>query len=335
MFGVLLIAVGGALIAGGATSTAAFGAYTPTWEGTGELRTVAEESGAEPTVATNTSAYSNHGNETVAVVIAPTDTYDIESTAAIAAFLDRGGTLVVADRDGTANELLSALDATARIDGTPVRDERHHYRGPALVEATNVSTHPLTTGVDGITLNYGTVVDPGSATVLVSTSEFAYLDSNRNQELDADETMQSRPVVVTEPISDGRLVVVSDPSAFIDVMAERPGNQAFAANLFADHETALIDTSHSGGVPPLVAVGLAIRGSMLAQLGLVIGGLVTLVGWGARRRQPTADRESPDDPPADGFVAIMRRQYPEFDATRLRRITEGVIRSRRKRRDDE
>jgi hypothetical protein len=169
VFVVLLLAVLGGVVVGGATSTAAFGMYTPTWEGTGELRTIAEESNGEPIVATNTSVYEVHGNGTVAVILAPTEEYDESDTERIAAFLNRGGTLLVADRDGTGNELLSALGVSSQFDGTPVRDERHYYRGPALVEATDVSEHRLTEGVDSITLNHGTVLESSDVTVLVAT----------------------------------------------------------------------------------------------------------------------------------------------------------------------
>lgn len=63
-----------------------------------------------------------------------------------------------------------------RIDGRLVRDEHRYYRGPALPVATNLSDAPLTSGVDAFTLNYGTTLRPGNATVLARTSATGFYD---------------------------------------------------------------------------------------------------------------------------------------------------------------
>ncbi|PSP49899.1 DUF4350 domain-containing protein, partial [Halobacteriales archaeon QH_7_69_31] len=138
LVGVALV-VGVTLVYGGATSVAAFGAFNPSWEGTADLRALAGETGADTEVATNTTAYDGYGNGTVAVIVAPDEPYEAAEIRHIAAFLDRGGTLLVADRNGTADDLLERVGATARLDGAPLRDDRTHYRGPALPVATNVS----------------------------------------------------------------------------------------------------------------------------------------------------------------------------------------------------
>lgn len=306
VFAVLAVAVVGGLVFGAATSAAAFGWYNPGWEGTADLRGLDDDEGAEPTLARNASAYGGAGDGTVAYVVAPTEPYSDRDAARVAGFVERGGTLVVADRDGTGNELLATVGAEARVDGVPVRDERHYYRSPALPEATEVSDHPLTDGVDAVTLNHGTVVEPGNATVLVRTSPFAYRDENRNDRLDDDETMAAHAVVTLEEVGDGRVVVVSDPSAFINVMLERPGNRALAANLVSDHDRAVVDVSHADDVPPLVAALETLRESLGLQLALVLGALGVLGAW--RRPWPeTAWQRLSDGTTTEGVMGGRRK----------------------------
>ncbi len=313
-----------ALVFGAATSAAAFGAFNPSWEGTTDIRGIASDAGAETTVAENTTEYEAYGNETVAVVLAPGEPYTETEIERIEAFLERGGTLLVADRAGEGNELLAALGADARVDGALLRDERNYYRASALPRATNVTDHPLTEDVDALTLNYGTAVDPGGATVLASSSDVAYLDRNDNGQPDDEEELDTYPVATTENVSEGRVVVVGDASAFINVMAERPGNRQFARNLFSDGDTVLVDTSHSGGVPPLIAALLAVRGSPALQFGLVGVGLLVAFGWQRR----AFDRDDEDElrrrPSPETLADSATDRHPEFERSKVRRLMRGI-----------
>lgn len=324
VLGLLAVAVLGSLVYGGATSVAAFGAFNPSWEGTSDLQGVAEDAGAEIDIATNATAYEDHGNGTVAVVVAPEEPYDPADVRRIAAFLERGGTLLVAARSGTANALLEDLGGEARVDGAVLRDERTHYRAPALPVATNVSEHPLTEDVDALTLNYGTAVDPGGAMVLVGSSEFGYLDRNGNERLDESETLGSYPVATMEGVGEGRVLVVGDGSAFINVMAERPGNRAFAQNVFNGSETVLVDTSHGDEVPPVIAALLAVRASPPLQGGLVGLALLVVFGW-QQRLYPQPDEAGGGvsaDP--DALAASALERHPSMDRGRLARLMKGI-----------
>jgi hypothetical protein len=321
VFALVVISV---LVYGGATSVSAFGAFNPSWEGTSDLRGLAGDAGADTEVATNATAYDDYGNGTVAVVVAPEEPYDPADVRRIEAFLDRGGTLLIADRDGTANDLLAGLDADARLDGAVVRDERNNYRHPALPEATKVTEHSLTRGVDVFTLNYGTTVEPGAATVLVATSEFAYPDRDGNGQVGDDEMLASAPVATTEAVGDGRVIVVGDGSAFINVMADRPGNRAFATNAFDGSETVLIDTSHGGDVPPVIAALLAVRNSPPLQ-GLLFGVVLVAVFAWQRRLYPQPSEPSVGgsaDP--DAVAASAAGRYPRMDRGRLARLMKGI-----------
>jgi hypothetical protein len=249
------------------TSTTAFGAYNPTWEGTSALRQEASAVGTDTIVATTSSDYARSDPESsVAVVLSPDSPYTSGETARLRTFVQSGGTLVVAEDFGAqTNPLLAGLGAQARVDGRPLRDGQQYYRSPALAVATEVTTTSLTAGVDQLMLNHGSVVQPNGSRVLVRSSPYAYLDENRNGTLDDDEQLTTYPVVTTEPLGDGRIVVVSDPSIFINAMLDRPDNRQFARTLLSNHETAVLDYSHVGKVPPLTAAKISIQRSPLLQ----------------------------------------------------------------------
>lgn len=262
-------------------STAAFGAYNPEWDGTSALGGLADRTGAEPIVALGTADYGRvDPNRTVAFVLAPRVTYGDGEALQVRSFVRRGGTVVVAADTspglGHANRLLADLEADARLDGRAIRDDYRHYRGPAMPVAPNVSDHRVTRGVDEITLNYGTVVRPGNATVVVSTSAYSYLDADGDGSFDggenATESPRAYPVVTVEPVGEGQVVVVGDPSVFINVMLDRPGNERFARTLLEPHDRALLDYSHRESLPPARVGLLVLRRSEALQL------LVAFVG---------------------------------------------------------
>jgi hypothetical protein len=275
------------------TSTVSFGAYNAAWDGASDLQGLAADQGAEAEIVTNASVYEDvEPNRTVALVLSPSSVYDRADRERIRAFVEAGGTLVVAeDFRPHSNALLAAVGAEARLDGRLLRDERHNYRSPAMPVATNVTeeaeatttNRSVTDGVEQLTLNYGTAVEPGNASVLVRTSPYAYRDVDRDGELDENETLGTYPVVTAESVGAGRVLVVGDPSAFVNVMLDRPGNNRFVANTFAaasvgpgSADTVILDYSHAGAIPPLMFAVLTLRDSVLLQLLVGFGGLAAL-----------------------------------------------------------
>lgn len=289
VFGVVVV-VG--FVAATSFSTVAFGTYNPAWDGTSSLERLAGGTGTEQTVALRATRYgAMEPNGTVAFVLAPESRYDRAAAAEVADFVRRGGTLVVASKPGSgvgpANDLLAGVGAGARIDDRPLRDGFRNHRGPAMPVAPNVTDNRLVRGVDALTLNHGTVVRPGKATVLIATSRNAYLDVDGDGTFDgptnAVERPRSYPVVTVESVGEGRVLVVSDPSVFVNAMLERPGNERFARAVLGAHDRLVVDYSHRASPPP-ARVGLAVlRNSNVALLVVGFAG-VAAVGALARRR---------------------------------------------------
>lgn len=336
----LTVVVGIAVVVGASTSGAAFGAFNSQWDGASDLRAEADAVSTGSSVLRDTARYDTlDANGTVAVVLSPEREYSANESARVRRFVERGGTLLVAEDVGDGgNELLRAVGASARFDGRLLRDERRNFRSPALPiadNATNDTANATWFRTDRMTLNYGTALDPGGADVLLRSSEYAYLDANGNEELDESETIDSYPVVATEPVGDGRVIVVSDPSALINAMLDRSGNQAFVRGLFAEAERVVLDYSHTEDLPPLALAVLVVRESALLQL-LAIGGLAALVAVRARRddddpgvlgavRRRVGRRRAPSpDLDSDAARAYLRRQHPEWDDERIERVVRAM-----------
>lgn len=329
----------------GFTSSATFGAYNTAWDGGSEIRTAASTAGAETTVAQNVSAYTGvEANRTLAVILSPTESYDGD-TEEIQRFIDTGGTLLLAEDYGPGgNELLEALNAEARVAGTPLRDEQRAGPSPAFPRAASVTNHTYTDGVDSIMLNHGTAIEPRNATTLFASSSFSYLDTTPNEQLDSAETLSSRPVVTIESIGDGTLIVVSDPSIFINAMVDRADNRAFLTAVVTAHEHVLLDVSHTEALPPLVQLQLLLQKSPGVRF---LAGSITLVAivvllqsqypaalrrylYGRLRTEVERPQLSNQD-----IKTTLRERHPEWDEQRIERVTNSLMAYRRQRTGDD
>lgn len=274
---VLIGLLAGVLIFAASTSTASFGAYNSQWDGTSEFRTLIEERPDSRIVFDTTPYETANATGAVAIILAPTEPYSANESQRIRDFVAQGGTVVIADDFGPhSNPLLSAIGTDARFSRLQLRDEREYYRGPSLPLAPNVTATTYTQNVSQLTLNGATAVEPGNATPIVTSSELAYLDRNATGSLSAGDELGAYPVVAVEPIEEGQIITISDPSIFINSMLTQPDNRVFATQLVDSHERAILDYSHAGTQPPLARAVVLLRSSPLLQVG---GGLAALGVW--------------------------------------------------------
>ncbi|OYR56619.1 DUF4350 domain-containing protein [Halorubrum halodurans] len=370
----LALVVAVALVVAASTTTAAFGAYNVEWDGTSDFREVADRE-SDARVVLETSAYETADpDDAVAVALAPTEAYGENDSRYVREFVAAGGTLVVADDVGPhGDRLLGDVGATMRFDGARLRDERSYYRAPSLPVATNVAESPYTVGVGQLTLNGATAVEfanstavgnetpATNATAIVTTSPFGYLDRNATGALSPDDELGRYPVVAVESVGDGRVIAVGDPSVFINAMLTEPDNEAFATALLEAGDRTLLDYSHAGDQPPLAVALLEFRSSPAAQVAFGLFGVAAIWRYGRhgagdtrtvkRRLRAALPRRwrtrlpvwllgsgSEDDGPAVDeatVLAALRRRYPEWDETRLRRAMTDVLSERDRGGEDE
>lgn len=350
---VLVLAVVASLVVAASTSSASYDPYNADWNGAAQVRTTAETMGLEVELARYSATYSSvPANETVALVLSPDSSYRPEELARMNDFVRRGGTLVIADDYGShANELLRQLGASARFNGRPVRDVRSNYRSPAMPVVTPVADHPSVAGVESLTLNHGTVVEPGEATPLFNTSEHAYIDRDWNGELGPNETLEVHTVATVERVGEGSVVAVGDSSTFINAMLERSGNRNFVRALLSGHSTLVLDHTHTEDLSPAMLAVLAVRGSAAVQLGLGTLAVGVLAIWSRRSRLASgriadplgsvprpwrSERSAPDasapnsGPSRSELADYLERQHPDWEPERVERVV-AALEDRRKR----
>lgn len=325
---VVLVAVNLTLVSSALAASADLGPFNQGWRGGTDLQSRAEASGADARPVLTTTPYEGESSaETTAFVLQPSDPYEGQDLDRLREFLRGGGRLVVASDDPQTNALLEHLGASARLNGTTLRDELRHYNAPALPVAGNVSTHPLVADVRELTLNRGTAVEPNGARVLASTADLAYLDVDGDGELDEGDPLGSWPVVTVEPVGEGTLVVVGDQSIFTNAMLRREGNGQFLVNLVAGANRVLVDYSHRDPLPPLAYALVTLRNSSLHQFVVGASALLAVLAWSRRSGEDDeTDRLVPrvglDESELQAFV---RERHPEWEESTYDRVTKAII----------
>lgn len=288
---ILIVCVSVTMLAGGTIASSDYSLFNSGWDGSSEIRDLAIDMNKEPAVVFETARYDAFDAETTTVIIlSPETRYSQAEEDHIQSFLQRGGTLIIADDfRGHGNQLLAGINATARIDGRLLRDQYSNSKSPAFPKATNVSDDPLTEEVTALSLNHPSVVTPANASVLIRSSNYTYLDGNLNEQLDANESVRSYPIVTEESVANGTVVTVSDPSIFINVMSEDPGNTVFIRNIITQDATIALDYSHNSGRAPLSIALIYLRRSPELQAGLGI--MLILVTVGTQRYTRTQEQK--------------------------------------------
>ena len=130
--------------------------------------------------------------------------------SAVTEFLRAGGRVALADDFGEGDSLLRVF-RIARQPANP--DTAMRLRGnPELLVGRSVATHRLTRGVRALVTNHPQIVFHRELSPLVELS-------------------QGEAIVLAGAVGEGRLVVISDSSVFIDNMLALRGNRRFTENL--------------------------------------------------------------------------------------------------------
>ena len=170
----------------------------------------------------------------------PSELEDIER------FVTGGGMLVLADDYGFGNEVLEYLGVEARFAGQVLLDPLFNYKNERLPRIFDLSADSVTSGIDSLVLNHATcLTDVSDSDVLALSSSFSFLDLNDNEEWDIDEPTGPLPVISQHTLAAGRIILVSDPSIFINSMDTLDDNYTIIENIAEiTSSQLLIDQSH-------------------------------------------------------------------------------------------
>ena len=192
------------------------------WEGCSDfLRMAREELGDTRIVATDRINYGALTPEDSLILLHPEKTLDVMS---LTRFMHAGGRVILLDDYGTGDALLEHFDLErVAVPEHPSQELRHN---PELAIAVPAGLHAVVTDVDRVVTNHPTgLKHPGLSPVLKI--------AGTNGDPDV-------LIAVAGQVSNGRLLVVGDPSILINSMLRYPGNKAFAKGLVryaADDDT--------------------------------------------------------------------------------------------------
>jgi hypothetical protein len=161
-------------------------------------------------------------------------------------FVSGGGTLVLADDYGYGNEVLSNLGIEARFSGQALLDPLFNYKNEQLPRIFNFSSDSVTSGVGSLVLNHATcLTDVEGSEVLAMSSSFSFLDVNDNRQWDEGEPTGAMPVISSHSLAGGRVILVSDPSIFINSMDTLDDDYSVIENIAGISSSGLyLDQSH-------------------------------------------------------------------------------------------
>jgi hypothetical protein len=202
-----------------------FGAQNPFWNG---LKDFEEEFHATP--LETLAALPQNAEGSVLLVIPylkPTEA----DVAQLRVYLERGGVLILADDYGYGNTVLEGLGVSARFSDALLLDSLFNYRTAYFPLATNLGPSPLTAEVSSLALNYASALEGEGLSVVARSSPFSYLDLNNDGEHNTSEPAGPFPVVGQIMVGKGHLILLADPSIFINTMLTAEDNRQFVQNV--------------------------------------------------------------------------------------------------------
>ncbi|MGH7327021.1 MAG: DUF4350 domain-containing protein, partial [Polyangiaceae bacterium] len=208
----LLVLAAACLIAPRAFA-AAFDLLGTDWEGCADfLRAAREELGDGRIVATDKLDYAALTPQDSVILLHPQKQLDV---ASLTGFMHAGGRVILLDDYGTGDALLEHFDLErVPVPEHPAQMLRHN---PALAIAVPAGVHAVVADVDRVVTNHPTgLKHPNLSPVLKIQS--------------ADGTPDVL-IAVAGQVTNGRLLVVGDPSIVINSMLRYPGNKTFAKAL--------------------------------------------------------------------------------------------------------
>jgi hypothetical protein len=256
---------------------------------------------------------------TVLFIIGPSANVTEPRVEALKQYLLEGGTLVLMDETGAVNPILSGLGIKVSVDGHPMLDPVFYYGSWRLPKIIKVARGDLTLGVENIALDLPSILNiKGSGVaVLAYSSSFSFLDLNGDSQPSAGEPMGPFPVAATATYGEGRLIVISDSSIFLNGVIGLGDNLKLLHNI-AGEKKVYVDVGVWQATPQLAYKNtvLAVYGALTAPelkygLALII---VTVIRMLTHKEKPT--------PSVEGVDELLAR-HPGWDRRLLEALKEA------------
>jgi hypothetical protein len=328
-----------------------FSTYNTAWNGASDAKALASSDGY---TTRSVFALSEIGSgDGVLFMLNPNSSVSFSASDAstLQSFVKNGGVLVLANDFGNGNAVLSGLGVSAaRFNGSLLEDNVSKGVDAAHPLITDVNASGITAGVHELYFNYGTALDVSgtNVTVLARSAPTSYLSTSATANLSA--TTGAHPVLATFTYGDGRIVLLSDPSVFINDMLGQADNQQLLTSMFANltgGNTAapiMFDESHRASAPVWSLLYDRINADdtvkytviVLVSAAFVIGINATALVRRQRQGQGKDMAPAPGDVPTNeaAVIADIVRAHPGWRRARVKGFLKQLQQRRGIRRDN-
>lgn len=211
----------------------------PFWNGTGD---VSDDYQAQPIDSLDDLPTST---SPVTLITIPYQDYSPTELEQLRDFISRGGRLILADDYGHGNRVLEYLGLEARFTRQALLDPLVNYKNKYFPRIIHLQPDPLTVNTDNLVFNHATSLSGIAAgNALAASSSFSFLDRDGDGTRGDNETTGPLPVISCHEIGDGQVILVADPSLFINSMDNIAENNAFIRNIAITTTALYIDQSH-------------------------------------------------------------------------------------------
>jgi len=161
-------------------------------------------------------------------------------------FVGRGGILVLADDYGFGNQVLEHLGLKARFSGIALIDPLYYHRQKWLPQILHFIPDPITSDIQSLILNHATCLTGiEESDVLALSSTVSFLDRGGHQMYNEEDPHGPLPVISRHYLGNGQVILIADPSIFINSMQGIDDNHTLIQNLVSTSPYGIFfDQSH-------------------------------------------------------------------------------------------
>ncbi len=240
-------------------------------------------------------------------IVGPSRGFSEEYVKVLRNYLRDGGRVVLLDDFGSGNDLLRGLSLETRFSGDLLRDGVFFDPRPEFPRLLNFSFYET----NEVVFNYGTVLVPGDAAhVLIRSTPLSYTNSSTG----GLET-GGFPVVAGIRLGEGRLVVISDSSIWLNSMITRGENRGFLLDFVRGR--CLIDVGHSYPTQLLAFKWWLLDIYSILNIVEIRYGVALLLVFFVFKLRITIDEDEALDP-----VEEVLKTHPDWNKEQLKWISE-------------
>nr|QNO53936.1 hypothetical protein NNHBGCAA_00036 [Methanosarcinales archaeon ANME-1 ERB6] len=198
-------------------TSADFSMFNTNWDGCSEFAKVLFDRGKLVPVLYpyNSIDFKEKG---AVIIVGPDVGFSSLEIEEVRSFLEKGGTLFIADDFGLANDLLEGLEVKGKFSDKPLEDIFYCKKADFPVVA-RIEDPQLSYGVEKLILNIPSVITGLEGEEEVFSSKVSVVGGNR----------RSYPILAEIRYGAGRVILLSDPDILINDMATE--NRKFIDNL--------------------------------------------------------------------------------------------------------